>query len=972
MNKSRLLLLIIAIIAVIVIPLTVIQVQKQQEIRQRAASENSVSLQFSPSEIDAKNVGDNFDVDLNLLNSNPKDISAIDMTITYNSSNLNLANFKPSPESGLLQIARDTSTPGKLRYIAANATDTPIIGAFVKLGTLTFTEKALGAWGVGFSNVTVTANGTPQPLIVDTQSVEITQLNPSLAPSITPTPLSSVTITANPSLPIVSVSPSPNVVENKCQPPKVTWCGDSSDVGPWTFWSLGENAKTYRMEWCSSNGNFLSGDFENHTCGFILSSEPKVYLGAPNDVKVRVKTESSSNSSCQAPGEWSDIKLCKRIFEPSNVSINVSNDRVYAGETLKVSVRASDEGNPIGGIRLLYDTLDELDVNKNFVSVDCKLQKECSQVFDIKAPSGKKLNIVPNVSSKFGSGFILTKDKAVDIYGKKFELLETNQENLQMPKATIQVEGIKLDINPSKYYLAGDLAISLMGIEPNLHYVTISVQQVKSVNIAYFGDIQINPPEGSPGTLFTVTAKTDPGLDVKAVINGPGATSLTVPLLDDGYHGDSVAGDGIYGYVFDSADKQNGLYSMVFTVNGKQISTSASFIVSHLQSACIPFADNQSDDKKKIDIVVISDSYSTEELDEFQSEVLPRHINFLFSKKPYSLDRNIFNVWFIKKAYDMNCSYENAGNCFVQAEKAVSGTCSFFDKIIVLDKLHGGGYGGSKVSVVGFASIKGSEGGTVHEFGHTMGKLADEYEAPQWTSNTRAANCDVFACPKWCSGTSNLNQPTCYAITNSQECAIAQFNGINCVWFPNVNKCDFPYNSGLNFGQECKENTACLYGCGGGNGYRSSKYSIMGDPNNGIVREYNAVSEIQVQKMVYELESPPAVVINDIKVVPDNPKAREVVSISVRVTNEGASPAENIILDAYTIDGSLVVKGKSVTGLFYHIPISRLDPKESQRIELASESDQGSLPIIFANKGIVEIDLNINGVNVKKVKINVR
>lgn len=356
------------------------------------------------------------------------------------------------------------------------------------------------------------------------------------------------------------------------------------------------------------------------------------------------------------------------------------------------------------------------------------------------------------------------------------------------------------------------------------------------------------PAKGTVGTLFSINAKTEQSQKVKLVINGPG-TNIDVDVYDDGT-GDNRPKDGNYTYVFNSDKAPAGVYLATFTINGQQLSAS-SFEVIDIKSAqnlCVPFI-KSGYSGEKIDLVVASVSYSEEELEIFKQEVMPLHINFLFSKEPLKVNKDKFNVWFLIRANEFDCAYGNGGSCIEYFQRIVSQTCAFADKIIVLDKKGVAGYAPSRNAVVRGASDPESVGVTMHEFGHAMGGLADEYEAPGGTSNTDGPNCDIFACQKWCSGKSSSEKPECGKYDNQATCEQQFFNGVKCVWRQDFNVCDYPYHSGIELGQACQENTACYYGCGG-SGYRSSQYSIMGDPNFGKNREYNLVSKKQIQKEI--------------------------------------------------------------------------------------------------------------------------
>lgn len=368
----------------------------------------------------------------------------------------------------------------------------------------------------------------------------------------------------------------------------------------------------------------------------------------------------------------------------------------------------------------------------------------------------------------------------------------------------------------------------------------------------------IFPREGPQGTLFTITVKSDPGWHIQVRMSFP--SSAEGVLEDDGLHGDGLANDGIYGWIFNSAGEKRGQYLVSFSINGVEYNRDdilEVLIPETTGDKCISITKN-GDPKKKIDIVIMPNQYNEKELEEFQQEILPRHINFLFSKDPFSLNKDKFNVWFAKQSLSEKlCTQNNFFACARLAEQNAYETCALFDKVIVLskdDKIGGSGFPGSEISITNGASNARSEEVTVHEFGHSFGQLADEYDIPWFSSYTSLANCDVFACPKWCNGRSHLEQPRCGQLKDEKTCKEKRYNGISCSWIPSLMKpfeteqCIYPYDEDgkNNFGQSCQINTACFYGCGG-KGYRSSADSIM---NSVGANEFNAVSKKQIQKMI--------------------------------------------------------------------------------------------------------------------------
>src|SRR3989344_6180576 len=86
-HKKPFILGVLAVLA-LSIPIIVAQVLKQQDIRQRAAAGDPVTLSFSPNS-KTVNINDTIDVQL-VMNTNTNDVSALDVTLKYDSTKLAL------------------------------------------------------------------------------------------------------------------------------------------------------------------------------------------------------------------------------------------------------------------------------------------------------------------------------------------------------------------------------------------------------------------------------------------------------------------------------------------------------------------------------------------------------------------------------------------------------------------------------------------------------------------------------------------------------------------------------------------------------------------------------------------------------------------------------------------------------------------------------------------------------------------
>lgn len=249
-KKNKILILISIILFLIVVPLTLIQVQKQQQIRQRASENPQISLQLSPAVI-TKNMGNEFDVNLNFKSNGPKDISGFDVIIKYDPNILELVSFTLSPS---FTETRNTSVPGTFKYIATYGSLIPSNQLDLTLGTLKFRGKANGTSNVTFESINITDGITKNYLSVDTPNnvtgtytispnvPTSTPIPPTSIPTSTPVP--SPTIIQSPT-PVTSVTPS---ITTSPVPPTATLIPTTTitpTVTPATTPAPGDNFVTF-------------------------------------------------------------------------------------------------------------------------------------------------------------------------------------------------------------------------------------------------------------------------------------------------------------------------------------------------------------------------------------------------------------------------------------------------------------------------------------------------------------------------------------------------------------------------------------------------------------------------------------------------------------------------------------------------------------------------------------------------------
>lgn len=173
------------ILAIITIPLTILQVQKQQQIKQRAANEPAVSLQTLPSTANKFNYneGEVFNVEIRLINPSSQDISGFSGIINYDSNVLELVSFISSAE--FEEITKTEVVTGGVDFVVVNP-ETKSINGDILLGILTFKGKSVGTGEVSIYVPKVTASGIEDSLIVNSTATEYTIVK-DLSSAVSPT-----------------------------------------------------------------------------------------------------------------------------------------------------------------------------------------------------------------------------------------------------------------------------------------------------------------------------------------------------------------------------------------------------------------------------------------------------------------------------------------------------------------------------------------------------------------------------------------------------------------------------------------------------------------------------------------------------------------------------------------------------------------------------------------------------------------
>lgn len=146
------------------------------------AQTKTASLVLEPKTV-TKPVGQTFDATLTLTTPDfSYDISAFDITITYDKNILEVENIKPNTQYDSSLALSISNNIGSVRYARANSTKLDITGR-IELGIITFRGKAKGQSQVKLQNVQITASRKAGILPINT-----TFANYTIAASVSPTP----------------------------------------------------------------------------------------------------------------------------------------------------------------------------------------------------------------------------------------------------------------------------------------------------------------------------------------------------------------------------------------------------------------------------------------------------------------------------------------------------------------------------------------------------------------------------------------------------------------------------------------------------------------------------------------------------------------------------------------------------------------------------------------------------------------
>ncbi len=273
--------------------------------------------------------------------------------------------------------------------------------------------------------------------------------------------------------------------------------------------------------------------------------------------------------------------------------------------------------------------------------------------------------------------------------------------------------------------------------------------------------------------------------------------------------------------------------------------------------------------ENKIDIVLIPDNYSDQELWEDDVTI---YNDFFFSVEPLKSNEEKFNIWRIN---DLNLEVIEINQYGQLTEdkkdiiRQISRGCisASADVIFLIkDNTHskesyGQAFGGSIIALSRLRSSSDSEISVrtfIHEFGHAFGGLGDEYENQGNVfskqieyGGVEGPNIDTEGCPKWCSGALNKNAECYSQYIEFRNCLYNETYDLQnpenynseateCIYPSSAVECDL--------GTNCMAGTGCYWNSGSLTSFRSSKDSVM--RYSQITFELNSISKTIIQEKI--------------------------------------------------------------------------------------------------------------------------
>jgi len=272
LKKYRLWLTLSVLILAIAIPLTISEIQKQQEIRSRAAG-GAVSFIFSPQTLTASVAG-SFNVELS-LNATDNNITGVDIIINFDPKVLEMVSFTPSSALSTTNFNTIDNTGGSLHYSAVSPGQVSNTGTF-SLGIINFKGKATGTSSVSLGTAVVTAQGITTALPIDNTTTGTYTINPNTS--------CTILLVEPPVSAVVHPPTGTNLCQEAQQYQELLNCGDY-----------------YVSEWCNSLGNPERQQAVTYACRGL---SPAPYNFLRNFRGLVFTTVQNSIENNGQPGSW--------------------------------------------------------------------------------------------------------------------------------------------------------------------------------------------------------------------------------------------------------------------------------------------------------------------------------------------------------------------------------------------------------------------------------------------------------------------------------------------------------------------------------------------------------------------------------------------------------------------------------------------------------------------------------------------
>jgi len=272
-----------------------------------------------------------------------------------------------------------------------------------------------------------------------------------------------------------------------------------------------------------------------------------------------------------------------------------------------------------------------------------------------------------------------------------------------------------------------------------------------------FFQISTFPEKGQTGTVFKINLDLMNNTDIYRIdtqIALSGNTVATIPLYDDGNHGDGAANDGKYSNVWDSRLSKEGVYDINVIINPseKQVEYLNASKLKVFKSACEPLI-YHGDPSDKIDVAILSYGYS--DMNQFRQDALSWINKGLLTYEPFKSNSRKINFYIINQPADFKCERDKETRTIVYCNDEIvqrqASQCPADNIVVILNDAEFCGTASFYAKACNGWNLRQV---ATHEFGHVFGGLGDEYSYSSIYPNYKAEiseypNCDVTPCIKW-------------------------------------------------------------------------------------------------------------------------------------------------------------------------------------------------------------------------------